>query len=167
MIGDTILRKPIHIDPFLTALPANLLFLSQYTLKARKTPKLTTITQSTYEPQTLSTSPDSPPSHQSSAPSTAYSSIAEPPNAETTQPAVEISKARHTMLELIILILRGVQFVFAIIELGLTGHVADIGFSPSQNSAFLPLPSLFTIQNHPGFCSPLLRTHVTNSGWLG
>ncbi|KAL6718543.1 hypothetical protein ACLMJK_004635 [Lecanora helva] len=41
------------------------------------------------------------------------------------------------LLELLSLAIRGLQFLFAIIVLGLTGHVASYGLTPSQDSFLL------------------------------
>ncbi|MCJ1280146.1 hypothetical protein MMC21_007973 [Puttea exsequens] len=41
------------------------------------------------------------------------------------------------VLDLAILAIRAIQFIFAIIVIGLTGHVASYGLSPSQNNFML------------------------------
>ncbi|KAL9099997.1 MAG: hypothetical protein Q9163_004578 [Psora crenata] len=48
------------------------------------------------------------------------------------------------MLELILIVIRAVQAVFAVIELGLTGHVESYDGSPSENS-FLLFASVWTL----------------------
>lgn len=48
------------------------------------------------------------------------------------------------MLDLIIIVIRAIQALFALVVLGLTAHVASYGFSPSQNS-FMIFVSVWTL----------------------